>query len=74
MIATRKLMIGNKIHKFAKELWPINGGITLKGVKLTLKPKRTVETVILDELRFDVRSIGDFIKASSHENDNRLVI
>ena len=43
-------------------------------MKLTLKPKRTVETVILDELRFDVRSIGDFIKASSHENDNRLVI
>ena len=30
-------MIGNKIHKFAKELWPINRSITGEGVRLTLE-------------------------------------
>ena len=30
-------MIGNKIHKFARELWPINRSITGEGVRKTLK-------------------------------------
>ena len=30
-------MIGNKIHKFARELWPINRSITGEGVRETLK-------------------------------------
>ena len=30
-------MIGKKIHKFAKELWPINRSITGKGVRQTLE-------------------------------------
>ena len=30
-------MIGNKIHEFAKELWPINRSITGEGVRLTLE-------------------------------------
>ena len=30
-------MIGNEIHKFAKELWPINRSITGKGVRETLQ-------------------------------------
>ena len=30
-------MIGSEIHKFAKELWPINRSITGEGVRLTLE-------------------------------------
>ena len=30
-------MIGNKIHQFARELWPINRSITGEGVRETLK-------------------------------------
>ena len=30
-------MIGNKIHKFARELWPINRSITGQGVRETLR-------------------------------------
>ena len=29
-------MIGNEIHEFAKELWPINRSITGEGVRATL--------------------------------------
>ena len=29
-------MIGNEIHDFAKQLWPINRSITGKGVRTTL--------------------------------------
>jgi len=34
-------MIGTEIHKFAKELWPINRSITGKGVRDTLKRIKT---------------------------------
>ena len=30
-------MIGHEIHKFAKELWPLNRSITGEGVRETLK-------------------------------------
>ena len=30
-------MIGNDIHQFAKELWPLNRSITGEGVRKTLK-------------------------------------
>jgi aminopeptidase-like protein len=30
-------MIGNEIHQFAKELWPINRSITGEGVRETLR-------------------------------------
>jgi len=30
-------MIGNEIHQFAKELWPINRSITGEGVRETFR-------------------------------------
>ena len=33
----KSLLIGHKIHEFAKQLWPINRSITGKGVRETLK-------------------------------------
>ena len=30
-------MIGNEIHQFARELWPINRSLTGDGVRETLK-------------------------------------
>ena len=35
-------MIGNKIHKFAKELWPINRSLTGEGNRKTLKILKSI--------------------------------
>ena len=52
-------MIGNEIHQFAKELWPINRSITGVGVRETLKrisihiPKLDIKSVPSDTQVFD---------------------
>lgn len=52
-------MIGNKIHQFAKELWPINRSITGEGVRKTLEkikehlPRLEIKTVLSGEKVFD---------------------
>ena len=74
MIIARKLMIGNKIHNFVKEIWPINASITSEGIMLTLKIEGKVETIILNGQNFYFGSIAGFMNKSCHENDNRLVI
>jgi aminopeptidase-like protein len=44
-------MIGNEIHQFAKELWPINRSITGEGVRETLKKISTHLT------KLDIKSV-----------------
>lgn len=52
-------MIGNKIHKFASELWPINRSITGEGVRETLKriskhlPKLKIKSISSGKKIFD---------------------
>ena len=52
-------MIGNKIHQFAKQLWPINRSITGEGARKTLEkikehlPKLEIKKVLSGEKVFD---------------------
>ena len=52
-------MIGKEIHKFAKELWPINRSITGEGVRETLQkiskhlPKLSIKSVSSETQVFD---------------------
>ena len=52
-------MIGHEIHKFAKELWPLNRSITGEGVRETLKrikfhlPKLQIKSVASGTAVFD---------------------
>jgi aminopeptidase-like protein len=55
----RIFMIGNKIHQFAKQLWPINRSITGEGARKTLEkikehlPKLEIKKVLSGEKVFD---------------------
>ena len=35
-------MIGNEIHNFARELWPLNRSLTGEGVRETLKKLKNI--------------------------------
>ena len=35
-------MIGNEIHNFARELWPLNRSLTGEGVRETLKKLKSL--------------------------------
>ena len=56
-------MIGEKIHKFAKELWPLNRSLAGEGVRQTLK-------VISKQIPF----LSFFIRVSYNISDRKLLL
>jgi len=52
-------MIGNEIHQFAKELWPINRSITGNGIRETLKKiSKHVPKLKIRFVRFCTDTLG----------------